>query len=400
MKIAVYYPWVYLKGGAERTILELVRHSQHDWTIVTNHYEPYSTFPEFREMDVVELATVSVKRSLYEVAHAAFTLLIQKFDWKQFDAVMISNEGLGNLVTLRSGLPPTFCYCHTPLKIAYDPITRARFFAQRRGLMLKAGIRCFSAVDRLTWPQLDRIFCNSEETRRRILDNRLAPASRLELLHPGIDMSSIQPSYPEPGTRDPYILLPGRIMWTKNVELALAAFAKYKASRPESDPLRLVVAGMVDQKSKSYLKELREQAQELTHVEFVISPDDETMHDLYRQATAVLSTSYNEDWGLTIIEGMAFGKPVLAVDQGGPRESVLHNETGLLLAADVDSFADGIARLAENPDLARRFGKAGRTRALRYDSRRFVSRIDEYVEELVSRRALSVVQPRSRLLPL
>ena len=139
MRVAMYYPWVYLKGGAERTMLELARHSRHDWTIVTNHFEPYSTFPEFQELDVVELANVSVKRSVYEVAHAAFTLLVQRFDWDQFDALMVSSEGLGDLVALRPNLPPVVGVCRTPRKMAHVPRPRAP--VPRRRCLLRHEVR-------------------------------------------------------------------------------------------------------------------------------------------------------------------------------------------------------------------------------------------------------------------
>ncbi len=50
MKIAAYYPWIYLKGGAERALLETVTRSRHEWTLYTNHFEPEATFPEFSDL--------------------------------------------------------------------------------------------------------------------------------------------------------------------------------------------------------------------------------------------------------------------------------------------------------------------------------------------------------------
>ncbi len=378
MRIAIYHPWIYLKGGAERTILELVRHSRHRWTVVTNHFEPYSTFPEFRQLEVIELATVSVKRSLYEVAHAALTLLIQRFDWHQFDALMISSEGLGNLITFHPSLPPVFCYCHTPLKIAHDPITRQQFFAQQRAWNLRAGIRVFTWIDRLAWRRYQHIFCNSRETYQRLLQSHLAPPDKMEVLHPGVDTERLQPTWHS----EPYFLLPGRIMWTKNIELGIEAFQRFKRQRPATDPFRLVIAGMLDQKSKPYCKELMRRTRRDAQIEFVISPDDQAMHQLYQNAWGVLNTSLNEDWGLTIIEGMAFGKPVIAVNQGGPTESILHEETGFLCEPEAQSFAERMEHLASDPGRALHMGKLGRQRAAQYDWHAFAQRIDEYIDEL------------------
>lgn len=378
MKVAVYYPWVYLKGGAERTILEMIRRSRHSWSVITNHYEPYSTFPEYRKLDVIELATVSVKRSLFEVAHAAATLLIQRFDWHQFDALMVSSEGLGNLVMLRPFLPPAFCFCHTPLKIAHDPISRARFLARRRAWLLRLGIRAFTLVDRLTWPRYRRVFCNSEETRQRLLRSRLVHPSKIEVLHPGVDTRQLKPSW----HMKPYFVLPGRIMWTKNIELGIAAFKEFLHQEPASDSFRLVIAGMLDYKSRDYCRELMRQAGNDERIEFVISPDDEKMRELYRNAWAVLSTSLNEDWGISIIEGMAFGKPVIAVNQGGPKESVIDGESGFLCEPVPAAFAEKMQVLAGDQTLTRSMGRVGRRRTIQYDWEYFTRRIDEYIDQL------------------
>ena len=183
--------------------------------------------------------------------------------------------------------------------------------------------------------------------------------------------------------REPYFLLPGRIMWTKNIELAVEAFKLLKRNYPQTDAFRLVIAGMLDKKSRPYYQELKRQAEGRTDIQFVISPDDETLNTLYRNAWAVFNTSLNEDWGLTILEGMAFGKPVLAVNEGGPSESVEHGGTGFLCSAEPRDFAQRMHRLASEPELALKLGRNARARASRFPWRAFSNRIDDYAEELV-----------------
>ncbi|HEY8173620.1 MAG TPA: glycosyltransferase family 1 protein, partial [Dehalococcoidia bacterium] len=117
MRPALYYPWVYLKGGAERVLLELMQRSRHEWTLITNRYEPDSTFPGFANLPVISLQEVSVRRSVPAVARAALTLLTQKLELSSYDSLFVVSEGLGNLVAKRSTVP-TSCICLTPLKIA------------------------------------------------------------------------------------------------------------------------------------------------------------------------------------------------------------------------------------------------------------------------------------------
>lgn len=378
MKVAIFHPWIYLKGGAERTILELVMRSRHDWTIFTGKYAPEDTFDEFRDLNVVEAFPLSVVRRVGPVARACFKLLAHQPNWSEYDAVVISCEGIGNLLALRAHGAPLICLCHTPLKVAYDEHTSARWRAVHRpGMLARIGVRLFAFADRFTWRRYERVFCVSNEVRRRLLSKNVVAPERTEVLQPGVDLARFTPS----GRTEPFFLLPGRIMWTKNVELGIDAFMRMKGEDAAGGP-RLVIAGAVDEKSKGYLAQLRRLAGDRRDIEFVISPADEELLDLYDRCLAVLFTPPNEDWGLVPLEAMAFGKPVIAVDQGGPRESVLHGETGFRCAPDASEFAQAMRTLWDDPALASAMSQASLDRAPHYDWSRFVERFDAYIEEL------------------
>jgi glycosyltransferase involved in cell wall biosynthesis len=57
---------------------------------------------------------------------------------------------------------------------------------------------------------------------------------------------------------------------------------------------------------------------------------------------------------------MACGTPVVGVNEGGVKESVVHEQTGLLVDRDADRFADAIKKLILNPRLAKAYGQSGR----------------------------------------
>jgi glycosyltransferase involved in cell wall biosynthesis len=87
------------------------------------------------------------------------------------------------------------------------------------------------------------------------------------------------------------------------------------------------------------------------------------MQDYYERCSAVLFTAFNEDLGLTPMEAMARGKPVIAVNRGGPREVVEHEVTGYLVEADSDTRRRrGAARRQPEAagDGARRAGRVRR----------------------------------------
>jgi glycosyltransferase involved in cell wall biosynthesis len=126
---------------------------------------------------------------------------------------------------------------------------------------------------------------------------------------------------------------------------------------------------------------LRETAQNRHDIEFVISPSDPVLHGLYANCYATLFPPFNEDWGMVPIEANAYGKPVIAVNRGGPLESQVHGKTGYLVPAEPEAFAKAMASLADDEQLVRTMGEQARQHALKYDWSRFVVRMDEVLED-------------------
>lgn len=382
MRVALYHPWVYLKSGLERTLLEILRRSRHDWTLYTSHYDPDGTYPELREIPIVELSRVSVRRTYGSVAQGALTLATSRLDPSEFDALVISCDGLGDLLNLRNTTKPSLCLCFTPLRATFDEEYRARLLERtgwKRPFALVAEMG-FRIVDRLCWRRYSHVVAISDTVRDRIVTGGLYPRDRIEILRPGIDGARISPG-PD---FDPYFLVAGRIMWTKNVQLAIEAFAIARPNLP--DGFMLKIAGMVDAKSASYFAELQSRAQEVGGIEFIIGPDDTGMRELYDHCSGLLFTAFNEDWGLVPVEAMAAGKPVIAVDAGGPRESVLDGITGYLEPNDPAAFARRMVSLAGDPALARKLGAAAAERAHLFTWQAFVAGLDDAVDRMVAQR--------------
>jgi glycosyltransferase involved in cell wall biosynthesis len=375
VNIAVYYPWIYLKGGAERALLETIAHSRHDWTIYTNHYDGAATFPEFADLPVVQLATVPVKRSISAVAGAAVRVAAQRVDFTNHDRLVVFSEGLGNLVATRSRVPTT-CVCLTPLKVAYDVVTNERFFKDSPRRHYRAAFAAYRFVDRRTWNHYDRVFCISNGVKSRLVDNGLVDSNRIDVVYPGVDHDRFRPT----GESEPYFLLPGRVMWQKQIEVALQAWRFYKP-HPSDSPMRLVIAGMVDAKSRSYVDGLRRSVEWRSDVEFVESPSDEELCRLYQRCFGVLFSAPSEDFGLVPLEAMACEKTVVAPRRGGPTETVVDGRTGLLVDGDARSFAAAMSKLSQMPQSRRRTMELdARRRALQFDWEAFVDPLDDHLD--------------------
>ena len=380
MRVALYHPWIYLRSGLERTILEINRRSRHDWTFYTSHYDRDGTYPELGDARIVELPRIPVRRTYLSVLRGALSIASCKLDPDAFDVLVISCDGIGDLMTLRNTARPIGCLCFTPLRATFDASYRERVLA-RAGWMRPAALAIevvFRVLDRLCWRRYRAVLAISDTVRQRIAAGGLREASRVAVAYPGIDARQIRAAE----QWQPYFLLAGRIMWTKNIELGIAAFARARAQM--GPQWRLVIAGMVDAKSEAYMASLRAFAAEVGGVEFCVAPSDEAMRALYEGCTAVLFTAFNEDWGLVPLEAMAAGKPVIAVNRGGPSESVLHGQTGYLEEDTPDAFAARMTELAANQPLARQLGLAGTERVGQFTWDAFIDGLDRMVDELAA----------------
>ena len=154
VKVALYHPWVYLRSGVERWMVELITRSRHDWTVYTHHYEPDATYPEVRRRcGVRELSReVSVRRSLGPLRARRRTLRGRSCPTTAAGAAGVV-RGARRPGRLRSTVPVA-AYCHTPLKILHDPAACATV---RRSSRCPGGWRsatigpAFDAVDRRAW---------------------------------------------------------------------------------------------------------------------------------------------------------------------------------------------------------------------------------------------------------
>ncbi len=225
MKVALYYPWVYIRSGGERTISELVARSRHDWTIITNRFEPESTFPSLSQAKVIELPRVSVQRSFSHVARAAWRIGRQKLPLEGQQALVVFCEGLGDFVNFRNSHLPVICLCLTPLRASFDPHYQEVYLQMKgasllRRLLLNGFGAAFRVADRIAWRRYSKVFAISGEVRNRIIAGKLRAPDKIDVIYPGVDPAAHQPTE----TYLPEFLIPGRIMWTKNLELGIDAF--------------------------------------------------------------------------------------------------------------------------------------------------------------------------------
>lgn len=159
------------------------------------------------------------------------------------------------------------------------------------------------------------------------------------------------------------VLYAGRLEHCKGV---LPLLRSVRAVAAEFPDLRYVLAGSAHPSiSVQQVQQLLDQQQIRAHVELLGHVPWSQLCELYRRATLFVMPSLYESFGISIIEAMAFGVPVLATTAGGIPEVVEHGVTGILVPPnDPEALAEETARLLRSPDLRRRLAQAGRERVL------------------------------------
>ncbi len=378
MKVAYFYPWIFCNGGAERVIVELLKRTKHDFDIYTFCYEKENTFPEFEQYNITELAHLDVKGVISRGMRFGFNALYRKIpNLKSYDVFNVATSGVAELITIRNHSIPTLCFCHTtlrPVHEMYDYYKSKRFTGWKRIPFIASSIG-YRSIERSAWRHMDFVLCNSLNTKNRIINAGLANDEKVEVLNPGVDTKRFKRK-----RYDHYFLAPGRIQWYKRFELAIDAFKSFQ--KRAKTKFKLKIVGGVSEKDTPVLEFLRDRAKGVKDVEFIINSSDEEMTKLYSNCYAVLFTAKDEDWGIVPLEAMASGKPVVSVNEGGPRESIVSGENGFLVNADPEEFAEKMLHLAENPSLVKKMGRSGMESVKRYDWKHFVKRYDEHIERL------------------
>jgi alpha-1,3/alpha-1,6-mannosyltransferase len=185
----------------------------------------------------------------------------------------------------------------------------------------------------------------------------------------------------------PVFLSINRFERKKGLSLALRALAELRASDDPVD-VRLVLAGGYDARlpeNVEHLAELRAEVELSGLTEFVRfypSFGDAQRRLLLASSTAVLYTPVNEHFGIVPLEAMAAGRPVIACDSGGPRESIGDDGVaGILCEPTPAEFAAAMSGLLK-PGRAEKMGRAARNRVRAQFSRdAFGRRLVEILKE-------------------
>jgi glycosyltransferase involved in cell wall biosynthesis len=279
---------------------------------------------------------------------------------RAYDVVLAHTDAMtqGPYLLRWLGDVPSVYYCQEVFRARYEPevmelhrqrLRQSRFPMSTLRLIEDAWVLPrLAAADAVSASAAGTIAVNSQYSRERV-----AAAYRRDAVvcYLGVDTERFQP---DPAvTRRREVLSIGSPPLLKGHGLVIDALGRIPAQRRPA--LRIVMAG------RDGAADLERQANEQSvtlAIETALT--EAALADRYRAALATIGAARLEPFGLTALESMACGTPVIAINEGGYRESVRDGVTGLLVEPTASALAAGIERLANDPQLADTLGQAGR----------------------------------------
>lgn len=399
-------------GGAERLVLDAAlafKKKGHEVAFYTNHHDQTHCFAETRDGTFpVTVVGDWIPRSIFGrfKAVCAYVRMVYAAVYMAWYVIPVEEPTLifTDLISLcipflklaRGPFRVVF-YCHHPDKL----------LSSEGGLLKKLYRAPLNWLEELTTAKADKVLVNSKYTARVYQDAFQRIKDIPDICYPSINTEFFKSTVPKPlkevvpvGT-DKFIFLSiNRYERKKNLQLALRALENLKHNVSEYDWSRvhLIMAGGFDPinlENMEHYMELTDLAAELDiedKVTFMKSPKDVDKVSLLYNCNALIYTPSNEHFGIVPLEAMYYRKPVIAVNSGGPTETIVPEVTGFLCEPNSQAFADAMSQLMINPDLCERLGEAGRKR---FDTKFSFDAFTEQLDGILRRERQIVSEARS-----
>lgn len=379
LKIAVFHNLP--SGGAKRSLYTYIQY-------LTQHGHIVDVFiPETANEDYLPLESVANSVIKYEVKpsfirekiYSIFSYVPAIIKRVSVDNVMKTEKKIAEDLN-DSGYDIVYCeqdqYTMTPIIFKYlkkpsiyycaQPIRNENILKKVNNQKTKAGIFNNPLIKPFA-----NIFVNHVETRDYERDIEFAGYSKNLLTNSYFTHENILRQYgknalvsyigvdnkmfaPLNLKRDNYVLSVGTCIPPKGYDFLIRSISRI----PEDIRPELVIVGnSSDELWVDFLKTLAKENDVDLDILTMISDDE--LIKLYNKAKLVVYAPYLEPFGYVPLEAMACGTPVVGVKEGGLRESILHNKTGLLTQRNEKDFSEAIIKLMEDEDLWNKFSKTG-----------------------------------------
>ena len=364
MKIAIVHEWFAEYAGSERVVesftnlwpdadvfalVDLLNEDER--RIILKSKRPITSF-------IQKMPFAKTKHRYYL---PLFPLAIERFDFAGYDIIISSSHAV------TKGLKKTpnqlhISYCHSPMRYAWDNtelyLDQANISKGLKGFTARKIINYLRKWDLKTASRPDFLIANSKFIAGKIkrIYNREA-----DVIYPPVDVNKFD-CVKEKGD---YFLTASRMVPYKRVDLMVEAFSKMTDKK-----LKVVGQG-------SEFKNIKNNV--TPNIELLGYKNDKELKTLLQKARAFVFAA-EEDFGITVVEAMACGTPVIALNKGGTAETVIDSKTGILFnSQNVKSIKEAVLQFEDtaglfNPQIIS-------DHARQFNREIFEGKIKEYVRE-------------------
>lgn len=376
MRIALFHNAP--SGGAKRAIYEWMRrlaknHTIDVYTLSTADHEfcdirPYvgkHSVAEFTSQRLYErpfgrLNQLQRRRDLDELTELS-KRLAQRIDNGRYDVIFAHTCRITVIpVVLQFLKTPSVYYLHEPLAFRrhisrpYMKQGQLRETLDRYDPLIKSYQRRLSVLQRESLYGASQLLANSRFTQEQM---KSTFGVDTEVSHLGVDLISFRPQ--SSVKKGPFVVSVGEMSSRKGFDFVVEGVGRI----PEHIRPQLKLAcNRIELPELMYIEDLAEQYEVALEVRSNVDTAD--LCHLYNQARLCVYAPVKEPFGLVPLEAMACGTPVVGVNEGGVKESVVHEHTGLLVDREPQKFAAAVQQLLSDPTLASDYGCNGRNHVM------------------------------------
>lgn len=363
MNIAIVHEWLVNYYGSEKCVESFTNIwseapiyalvdflKEEDRKIITKGKHAHTSF----------IQRLPLAKKHHRIYLPLFPIAVEQHDVSSYEVVLSSSHSVAKGVLTNSN-QLHICYCHTPIRYAWDLyhqyLNDLNIKGGLKGAYVRWTLHKIRMWDYISSNRVDYFIANSAHIAKRIkkIYNRNAT-----VIHPPVDTNKIALQT----EKENYYLTASRFVPYKKIDLIVEAFAKM----PER---KLVVIGEGPDKEK--IKTLARK-----NVEILPRQNYDKLVEYIQKAKAFIFAA-EEDFGITMVEAHAAGTPVIAYNVGGASEIVKQNETGILFnRQSVESLIHAIDKFEKSEN---KFDPAAISEyAQKFSRENFESNISNFVK--------------------
>lgn len=328
-KVAIVHDYLRTYGGGER-VLEAFNKIWPEAKIflATADFKRLGLFGDkFRRLNI---RTSWAQKLPFLVKKPILYRFLLPFVWSTMDVgdvdIVISSSGsnISKGIKIPKGAIH-ICYCHTPPRFLYGLETETPIENNFISFLIKPALFWLKKYDLMTNKNVDIFIANSKTVKGRI--NKFYKRDAV-VIYPPCKV----PKNLSANLNGKYFLVVSRLERSKRIDLIIKAFNYLNY------PLKIVGSGSYRDKLKKFAN---------INIEFSGEVSDIKIKRLYQECRALVVAAKDEDFGISAVEAMGFGKPVIACFSGGYKETVVEGKTGIFFQKFSEKSLVGAVRRFE-----------------------------------------------------